>query len=78
MLIQVNPYKTLKDQGIDFFKDQASALFAQQTSGLVSNLTAGTGFGSSLGQGFVAESFGAAQNGLDAPVKVVDDFIKKR
>jgi len=52
-------------------------LFAQQTSGLVSNITAGTGFGSSLGQGFVAESFGAAQNGLDAPVKVVDDFIKK-
>lgn len=75
-----NPSQSLqniKDQGIDFFKDQASALFAQQTSGLVSNLTAGTGFGSSLGQGFVAESFGAAQNGLDAPVKVVDDFIKK-
>ncbi|MFW2079269.1 DUF2345 domain-containing protein, partial [Acinetobacter sp. ULE_I010] len=75
-----NPSQSLqniKDQGIDFFKDQASALFAQQTSGLVSNMTAGTGFGSSLGQGFVAESFGAAQNGLDAPVKVVDDFIKK-
>ena len=75
-----NPSQSLqniKDQGIDFFKDQASALFAQQTSGLVSNITAGTGFGSSLGQGFVAESFGAAQNGLDAPVKVVDDFIKK-
>ena len=75
-----NPSQSLqniKDQGIDFFKDQASALFAQQTSGLVSNITAGTGFGSSLGQGFVAESFGAAQNGLDFPVKVVDDFIKK-
>jgi type VI secretion system secreted protein VgrG len=75
-----NPSQSLqniKDQGIDFFKDQASALFAQQTSGLVSNITAGTGFGSSLGQGFVAESFGAAQNGLDVPVKVVDDFIKK-
>lgn len=64
-------------QSLQSIQDQASALFTQQTSGLVSNLTTGTGFGSSLGQGFVTESLGSAQNGLDESVKVVDEVIKK-